>query len=250
MRVFQTVVTSGQFHDFNANADKVRLVETLAKIGADAQCDLLHLPAGIWVARDMRRLNEFIHTASRIACRHKIAIVGGTDIRRSKKPKLETKRQVTKGKKTLLPNFGFAVDVLGNCYGENGQWRQLSTTNANAKVASAVDAPQRIFGVNGSHVAVVVCGEMHNQAIRTAIAKEHPHVVLVSGHLGLGQGLIPTLIAFYKAAHVPILHSQHLAGKNTKLHMIDIRGISRPVSVRSALQVPPPTWVAAVIRKV
>jgi hypothetical protein len=245
MRVFQTVISVEGFREFDTNVEKEQLLEKLAKLGAEAQCNILHLPAGFWIARNAAGLDNPIRAARIIARRYGLAIVGGIDIPGSEKT---TARKQARGR-SRFPFFGFAVDDFGRRYGENGQWRQVSSTSDNAADADAIDAGRRMFRVNDSRVAVLVCGEMHNPAIRTAIANEEPNLVLVSGHHGLGQGLIPTLKALHNATGVAVLHSQHLRGLGAKLHMVDARGISRLVLVRPNVKVLSPIWAAATIRQ-
>jgi hypothetical protein len=249
MRIFQTVISVKRYHEFDANADKDQLLEQLAKLCLDAACELLHLPAGFWIVRGVGEVDRPIQAARRIARHHGLAIVSGIDIPYSKRSKLGKT-----GRNGLLPSFGFAIDASGRCYGESGQWRQLSATRDDAKLASPIVARQRMLVVNDSRVAVVLCGEMHNPAIRRAIAEEKPNVILVSGHKGLGQGLVPTLRAFHRATvqvgrGVAVLHSQHLKGQGASLHMVDARGISRPIPVRPNIKVSSPLWAAATIRK-
>ena len=249
MRIFQTVISVERFHDVNANVDKEQLLEELAKQCLDAECELLHLPAGFWSVREVGEIDGRIQATRRIARRHGLAVVGGIDISHSKKSKLSKTRR-----KGPLQSFGFGIDSAGRCYGENGQWRQLSASRDDATFASPIDARQRMLVVNDSRVAVVLCGEMHNPAIRRAIAEENPDVILVSGHKSLGQGLVPTLEAFHRATvqvgrGVAVLHSQHLKGKGASLHMVDARGISHPIPARANIKVSSPLWAAATIRK-
>jgi hypothetical protein len=109
----------------------------------------------------------------------------------------------------------------------------VSTTSADADDApdSAVQAVgHRAFRLNVATFLPLLCGEMHNPGIRDVIAASGPEVVLVAGHAGLGQGLVPSLSALSNAGTRLAIHTQHLTTRANHHWMRDGVHRSRRVS--------------------
>src|SRR5581483_4133143 len=116
--------------------------------------------------------------------------------------------------------------------------------------APDLDVAERVISAKAYRFAVLVCGEMHNRKIREALGSLDLEAVLVSGHSGLGQGLVPTLRAISSAVGVPAVHAQHLVGKTGKLHFVSARGTSVPKPVIGRIVAREPVWAAANVRSV
>ena len=69
---------------------------------------------------------------------------------------------------------------------------------------------ERVSKEKGGNVVPLVCGEMHNERIRQVAATLKPRVIAVCGHDGLGQGLVPALLALNDRSGAAAIHCQHL----------------------------------------
>jgi len=212
---------------------------------------VLQLPAGFVLALDVADADSFIRAAARIGRRQGIAIVGGVDLRGAKRRRKKTKKRNRRAaKKRRLPYLGFATERSGRCHGLLASWRQVSTDNDDAIDAPVLDVAERVISAEACRFAMLLCGEMHNRKILEALASLNLGAVLVSGHCGLGQGLVPTLRAISSVVRVPAVHVQHLVGKSGKLHFVSASGTSVPKPVISRMVAREPVWAAATVRSV
>jgi len=252
VRILQTIVSAAGFRETGYTDIKTRLLDQLASLAAQHSCEVLQVPAGFVIAADLLGADSFIRTAGRISRRRGVAIVGGIDLPGAKRTQKKTKRKRDRRaiENRRLPYLGFATEPSGRCHGLRGSWRQVSTDNRNALYAPMLDVRNRVIGANGARIAVLLCGEMHSKRIRETLEAVGVRAVLVSGHCGLGQGLVPTLRAISSVTGVPSVHSQHLVGMGGRLHFVGARGSSAPRSVFHNLAADEPIWAAAAVRDV
>ena len=250
MRILQTVVSAVGFREVGYTTAKRDLLDGLASFAAETSCDVLHLPAGFVLAADIADADSFIRVAAGIGRRHDVAIIGGVDLpeakRRRKKKRRKRNRRAVRTRR--LPYLGFATEPSGRCHGLRASWRQVSTDSEDAEDAPDLDVAERVIAVRGCRLAVLVCGEMHNPGIRGALKSLDLGAVLVSGHRGLGQGLVPTLRAVSSVTGVPTLHAQHLVGKSGSLHCVGGRRASNPMPRIGRIVAHEPGWGAATMR--
>jgi hypothetical protein len=246
MRVVQTAISTQGFRQPAFNTDKTTLLEDLALLASQRKCSLLVVPAGFWTVTTFAGCGHFVATARRIATQRKIAIVGGIDVEKVAKGGIT--RTMVQG--SAIPYFGFAVDSKGQIHGPGGVWRQISSTRKNAVHASPVNLAARLINVAGWKVGVVLCGEMHSPYVRAAIGALRPDLVVVAGHAGLGQGLVPSLSATNRATGTAVVHCQHLTSR-ANMHMVTANGASKPVATASkVIRSASPIWMAATLRSI
>jgi hypothetical protein len=247
MRVLQTAVSTQGFRQPGSNSDKTKLLEDLAAEAQRRKCSLLLVPAGFWCVNTPAGWAQLVATARRIAKKRKIAIVGGIDVGRSLGKGGITKTMV---QQRAIPYFGFAVDSKGKTHGPGGLWRQISSTSKNAVHVPLVNSAARPINVAGWRVAVVLCGEMHSPYVRVVMGALRPDLVVVAGHAGLGQGLVPSLTAMNGVTGAAVVHSQHLSSY-ARMHMVSSSGASKPVKTGSSLITSSsPIWAAATVRRI
>jgi hypothetical protein len=246
MKVLQAAISTQGFREPVSNADKTTLLEDLALLARRKGCSLLLVPAGVWNVPAFAGCAQLVATARRIAKKRKIAIIGGIDVGKLGKGGI-TNQMV---RHRAIPFFGFAVDSKGKTYGPGGLWRQISSTSKNAVHAPPVNLAARLVNVAGWKVAVVLCGEMHSPYVRGFIGALKPDLVVVAGHAGIGQGLVPSLKAMSSATGTAVVHAQHLATK-ARMHMVTAIGISKPRATASNLiKSSSPIWAAATVRRI
>lgn len=246
MKVLQTAISSDEFRDPASNVDKTTLLEVLALLTSRNRCSLLVVPAGFWGVPSMAAWGPLRARVRRIARRHRIAIVGGIDVGQLGKD------GITNGmvKNRKIPFFGFAADSKGRVHGPDSRWQQTSSTCENAAHAQPVNLAARLVHIAGLEVAVVVCGEMHSAHVRKFVGSLCPDLVVVVGHAGIGQGLVPSLKAMNSATEAPVVHAQHLTTK-AKMHMVTAQGASIPVPTQAnVIASSNPIWAAATVRSI
>lgn len=228
LRVLQvtTVSNEGDFRSPDANERRLRVLDEALKVAAKKRCDLVQLPAGFFAVTAPAQWRRYVevHVAER-ARRSGIAVVGGVDA--------DDEHE----KSADLPYYGFVVSRTGTL---RVHVRQRSSRNPAGDPDKGVIATkknriapeQRIVRIGAHRVALVVCGEQHNPWSRDAIRDKNLTAVLVCGHEGLGQGLVPAIQAVAKAAGCHALHVQHLrAGSRGAFHHVDRQGIDHPAPV-------------------
>jgi hypothetical protein len=196
------------------------------------QVRLVIVPAGYWMARNengVRALaNKIASKLSPVLIERRCALIGGIDAEPLPATKPGTEVLIRTAK---LPFFGFAVLEDGQV---TGPWRQVSTTGDNYNCAPPKAADRirdRLLSIDGVAVLPLVCGEMHNENVRSLVGSTGATLVTVSGHKSLGSGLKPSLAAVrHRSAaadrdRMPVLHAQHLVPHSGgSVHWVDRTG--------------------------
>lgn len=234
MRVLVIAASTDGYRDPAANRVRTRAVIRAMERAPAAR--LVIVPAGYWTARRDREVNDVIAEVMNdvfgsIGSRT-FTLLGGVDAR----PLPDSERIPSRVKHVALPFYAFALHD-GDAA---GPWRQVSTTSATAPLTPARaldDLPERVLELDGRRFLPVICGEMHNRAVRDRLASIGMSLVPVLGHAGLGQGLVPTLSAIHTACGAPVIHTQHLAPNSSgSHHWIDQHGTAHhaPLARRQA----------------
>ena len=193
MKVVATTVGRKGPEAESHNEERLRAGEqAVAKASTKLGADVIVLPAGFFTASSSRA-GEAIATALINAAKQlNVAIIFGVD-HQAKNPKTDWEI-LSKG--LLLPYYGYSWSPTD----ENSRhcWQQRSSTSANQWYASDERCKEpRLLRIGDETIAVLMCGEIFNQRIRSALAKHYqrPKVIADVAHIGSGfrvwQGMKP-----------------------------------------------------------
>lgn len=244
MRALLIAASTEGYRDPAANEMRTRaLLRALERAPA---ARIVIVPTGYWTARRDREVNDVIcevmHAVFDAIGSRPLTLLGGIDALPIPSPE-QLPSRVKRGR---LPFEYFALNAADAA----GPWRQISTTSETAPLApsAALDTlAGRILDVDGRRVLPLLCGEMHNPAVRAAAASTGASLIAVLGHAGLGQGLVPTLAAVHATTDAPILHTQHLAPRSSgNHHWIDRHGAARHADLTPIADLDHPMfWLSA-----
>jgi hypothetical protein len=236
LRILAVAASAEGFGDADANKRRNQLLIEAIGTRDGQRASVVVVPAGYWTARrqdDVSGLMGRVARAVGSALRPDKWLVGGVDVAH----RTRSKSSGGKGrdgddpwlwavKREALPFWGFAVSPDGSVH---GPWRQLSTRSSNgllARETSVQNVSSRCVGVRDCGVMPLVCGEMHSAALRSELGGIRPALVVVSGHSGLGQGLVGSLDAVHRESSAPVLHVQHLAPRTRgRIHWVTANGL-------------------------
>jgi len=198
-----TASTVGYFRNHEANPRRFNVLQSALEQAAKERCTLVHLPAGFFTVNTPNQWRRYVETnVAPLATRFDIGIAGGVDADNIHE------------KSSALPYYGFLMSREGTlrvCERQKSSRNPNSDDPVAATEGNQFESATRIFRVGEHSVALVICGEMHSPWNRANLRGKGLSAVLVCGHKGLGQGLVPTLEAVNRAAECSVLHVQHLA---------------------------------------
>ena len=274
MKIAQVAVGLDGFrcagHEFQE--ERLALFERVLEHAHGHSCDLLVLPAGFWYAPTKLEYTRHLYRIIGKA-KDKVAIVGGIDTEFVAETEDQSlgifalgitgETMPTLQIRPRLRSFGFACSADQTIF----HWQQVSTTNKDCERVQPdknqpIQLSRRTISAPRDDeawtVLALTCGEMHNRHIRKLlqVAPNRFTAVVISGHNGLGQGLVQSLTAVSKAAgkkgsFCPVVHAQHLASLQSSLHFIDTKGRHHSNCVGDCLLGRVGVnWAAVVIRKI
>ncbi len=231
MKLIQTLVSSQGFREQATNDVRTTLLRKLTLLCAGKGGRLLLIPAGYLTSGSEEGVTELVGEVRRIAGGAGVAVIGGVDVTgTASKRSLSIEKAV---RECRLGYFGFAVG-RGVLPADGSLWRQTSIDNVNADCVpeDAVPGGDRVVMIDGTRVAVLICGELFSWRARAGVGSTGAGLVVDVGHTGMGQGLIPAMKSVASQGRCPVAHSQHLKSWcGRSLHFVDSRGAQQSVAV-------------------
>jgi|GEM_PF-2960404 len=226
MKLMQTLVHATGFRQPAHNGRRLDVLDELLAVAVREGAELVLLPGGYLsvgheseTSLPMYEIRERAHAAD-------VAVIGGVD--GPIPPDAEEDRLV---RAVRLPFFGFAVGTVQPEIA-NTMWRQKSTRNYHPDWLAADDVPggERIVTRGKTKVGVLVCGELSNWRTRELFKVGEPALVVDTGHISMGQGLIPGMNCWNNALGCAVVHAQHVKSWNTSHHFIAADGTQQSVA--------------------
>ena len=188
MKLIQTLVSSQGFREQAMNHVRATLLGKLALLCAGKGGQLLLIPAGYLTAGSEEGVAELVGEVQRIAEGAGVAVIGGVDVigTASTKRSLSIEKAI---RECRLGFFGFAAG-RGVLPTDGYVWRQTSINNVNADCVpeDAVPGADRVVMINGTRVAVLICGELFSWRARAGVGSTGRVWSWTSAIPGWGRG--------------------------------------------------------------
>lgn len=216
MKLMQTIVASTGFRDPAHNDRRLAVLDDLLATARGDGVNLILLPGGYLSVRHEPDISAAMYEVRVRAHTAGVAVIGGVD-----GPNRQDAGEDELIRAGRLPFFGFAVglvrpEVAGTL------WRQATTRNYHPEWLpdDRVPGGERIVTCGESRVGVLLCGELSNWRTRELFKDSEPELVVVAGHIGMGQGLTPGMNRWNADLGCAVAHAQHVRSWGASHHFI------------------------------